>query len=338
MFRRASHAAQTALTSFGMSERFISPVFCVMGPTASGKTPLAIALHELLPVEIVSVDSSQVYRGMNIGTAKPTQEELSRTPHRLIDIRDPAQSYSAAEFCSDALHEINEIVLAHRIPLLVGGTVFYFHALEYGLSDLPAADPEFRSRLAEEAAKVGWPALHARLAALDPESGRRIRPRDSQRIQRALEIHELTGMPPSAATHKRPRHKPPFRFIKIALMPEDRGLLHRRIAQRFHRMLEQGLLEEVQQLRRREELHTSLPSVRTVGYRQIWEYLTGTINYYEMTEKAVSATRQLAKRQMTWLRHYEGVQFLPMDNAAAINQCMDIFAAGEKALTTNIEL
>jgi tRNA dimethylallyltransferase len=323
------------MTSFDMSERMIRPVFCIMGPTASGKTPLAIALCERLPVQIVSVDSSQVYRGMDIGTAKPTAEEQTRAPHRLIDIRDPAQSYSVADFCTDALREINEIVCARRIPLLVGGSVFYFHALEHGLSDLPAADAQFRSRLVRQADRVGWPALHAQLAALDPESAKKIQPQDSQRIQRALEIHELTGMAPSAAKRARPGQKAPFRFIKIALMPGERERLHERIAQRFHGMLERGLVDEVDRLRSRKNLHSALPALRTAGYRQVWQYLTGTINYYEMSQMAISATRQLAKRQMTWLRHYQGVRLLSMDDKAALNRCMNIVTGQQKPVTSN---
>lgn len=306
-----------------MLEKSLSPVFCLMGPTTSGKTRLALALREVLPVEIVSVDASQVYRGMDIGTAKPTPAELARAPHRLIDIRDPAQSYSAAEFCVDAEREIEQIAGAGRIPLLVGGTMFYFHALEFGLSDLPAADPDVRRGLAAEAAVHGWPALHARLADIDAEAGRRIGPRDAQRIQRALEIHALTGQPPSVTARARQRSGTRFRFIKIALIPPERAALHARIARRFHEMLQQGLIAEVETLYRRKDLHPGLPSVRTVGYRQTWKYLTGEINYYEMTEKAISATRQLAKRQLTWLRRYPNVEFFETNGAVPLSQCIN---------------
>ncbi|MEK7206429.1 MAG: tRNA (adenosine(37)-N6)-dimethylallyltransferase MiaA [Pseudomonadota bacterium] len=281
-----------------------------MGPTASGKTALALALHEHLPVEIVSVDASQVYRGLDIGTAKPTAAEQVRARHRLIDIRDPAQPYSAAEFCADAIREIEDIRRRGRIPLLVGGTMFYFHALEYGLSDLPSADPDIRARLTEEAAQIGWYALHQRLQTVDPAAAARIHPNDVQRIQRALEIFELTGQPPSVLNESALRTVPPYRFIKVALWPEERAWLHDRIAKRFQAMLEQGLVEEVERLYQRGDLTLSMPSVRTVGYRQVWEYLTKNIKYCEIAEQAATATRQFAKRQMTWLRRGKDVHFI----------------------------
>jgi tRNA dimethylallyltransferase len=274
-----------------------------MGPTAAGKTRLALLLHEHLPVDIVSVDASQVYRGMDIGTAKPSREELARAPHRLIDIRDPAQAYSVAEFCVDALREMDDIVRRGRIPLLVGGTMFYFRALEQGLSDLPSADPEVRVRLAQEAAQVGWPAMHARLALRDARTAERLSPNDSQRIQRALEIIELTGETPSSLTQT-PPPPPPYRFLRVALIPSDRAVLHARIRDRFQAMLEQGLVGEVEALYRRSDLSPELPSVRTVGYRHVWKYLTGGLTYNEMAENSVIATRQLAKRQLTWLRRF----------------------------------
>lgn len=278
-----------------------------MGPTAAGKTELALALHATLPVDIVSVDSSQVYRGMDIGTAKPTATERARAPHRLIDIRDPAESYSAAAFCQDAQREIEAIVAAGRIPLLVGGTMFYFHALEYGLSQLPSADQNIRRRLAAAAAQVGWPALHDQLAERDPQSAARIDPNDAQRIQRALEIVELTGESPHAVV-RTPTLA--YRMAKFGLWPNDRAALHVRIAGRFAHMLERGLIAEVEALYRRSDLGPDLSSIRTVGYRQVWNYLTGMINYNEMTEQAIVATRQLAKRQLTWLRHYKDVQLI----------------------------
>ena len=320
-----------------MREPALTPVICLMGPTASGKTPLALALREILPVDIVSVDASQVYRGMDIGTAKPTPTELARTPHRLIDIRDPAQPYSAAEFCVDVQREIKDIVCTGRTPLLVGGTMFYFHALEFGLSDLPAADPDLRRRLTAEAAAQGWPALHARLVKIDAEAGRRIGPRDGQRIQRALEIHELTGQSPSLSARRRPH--PRFHFIKIALVPDDRAALHARIAQRFHGMLKRGLIAEVEALYQRTDLHPGLPSVRTVGYRQAWKYLTTEINYYEMTEKAISATRQLAKRQLTWLRRYPDVKSFETNGAVPLSRCIEYLLVTKKgALSAKLEL
>jgi tRNA dimethylallyltransferase len=276
------------------------PVLCLMGPTATGKTALALALHAQLPVELVSVDAAQVYRGMDIGTAKPSPAERARAPHRLIDICDPAEAYSAARFREDALREIAAIVRAGRTPLLVGGTSFYFRALESGLSELPSADPAVRARLAAEAARDGWPALHARLRDQDPASAARIDPHDAQRIQRALEIVALTGRTRTELGGARQR--PPYCFVKLALWPADRAALHRRIAERFRLMLNQGLVAEVESLYRRGDLSPSLPSVRTVGYRQVWAYLSGALNYQDMVEKSIIATRQLAKRQLTWLR------------------------------------
>lgn len=287
---------------------------CLMGPTASGKTAIALALRDALPVEIISVDASQVYRGMDIGTAKPTPEEQARAPHRLIDIRDPAERYSAAEFREDALREMEAIVAAGRVPLLVGGTMFYFQALEYGLSDLPSADPEVRRHITEDAERSGWPNLHARLAAIDPEAAARIRPTDPQRIQRALEIHAVTGQPPSTL-RRAPRASAPYRFVKIGLWPDRRAALHARIAHRFAVMLERGLLSEVEALYRRGDLDVAQPSMRTVGYRQVWHYLTGVVDYNQMTEQAIAATRQLAKRQLTWLRRYPDVRFLDCSDA-----------------------
>ncbi len=281
-----------------------------MGPTAAGKTQLALFLHEHLPVDIVSVDASQVYRGMNIGTAKPTPEQQARAPHRLIDIRDPAETYSAAEFRNDALREMEDITRHGRVPLLVGGTMFYFRALEFGLSDLPPADADVRARLGEEAAKMGWPALHARLGAHDLETAARINPRDAQRIQRALEIIELTGEAPSALNRRMPPEPSPYRFVRVALIPQNRAGLHERIEQRFHAMLELGLVAEVENLYKRGDLSPNIASMRTVGYRQVREYLTGRLTYNQMVQQAIAATRQLAKRQLTWLRRYRGKPFV----------------------------
>ncbi|OGI41047.1 MAG: tRNA (adenosine(37)-N6)-dimethylallyltransferase MiaA, partial [Candidatus Muproteobacteria bacterium RBG_16_62_13] len=270
---------------------------CLMGPTATGKPALAIALREHLPVDIVSVDASQVYRGLDIGTAKPGAAELARAPHRLIDIRDPSEVYSAAEFCRDALREIDDIHRAGRLPLLVGGTMFYFRALEFGLSRLPAADPAIRARLLAEAERHGWAALHARLEQIDPVSAGRIHPNDPQRLQRALEIFELTGEAPSRLQARDRPVPAPFRFVRLAIIPGDREALQARIARRFQAMLEQGFLAEAEGLYRRGDLHPDLPSMRTVGYRQAWEYLSGRLSYTDMVERAVLATRQLAKRQ-----------------------------------------
>ncbi len=290
------------------------PVIFLMGPTAAGKTALAFALHEALPVDIISVDAAQVYRGLDIGTAKPTAAELARVPHRLIDIRDPAEAYSAAQFRDDAQREIADITARGRIPLLVGGTMFYFRALERGLSTLPSADPATRAVLSAEAAGSGWPALHARLAARDPATAARIDPHDAQRIQRALEIIALTGDIPSSLNRAADAAVFPYRAIKIALAPQARAQLHARIATRFDAMLHAGLVAEVELLYRRGDLSLELPSVRTVGYRQAWQYLDGALNYNEMTERAVYATRQLAKRQLTWLRGDRAVHWFHTDD------------------------
>ncbi len=273
-----------------------------MGPTAAGKTEVAIGLRARLPLEIVSVDSVMVYRGMDIGSAKPDAATLARAPHRLIDIRDPAEAYSAAEFRADALREIETIHAAGRIPLLTGGTMLYYRALLYGLSDLPPADAGIRRRLEEEARERGWDALHRRLAGIDPVAAARIHPNDPQRIQRALEVHAITGQPLSRLQQRDGRPVLPFPLIKLALAPSERRVLHRRIEQRFRQMLEQGLVEEVEALRARGDLDPSLPSIRAVGYRQVWELLEGRMDYTETIEKGVAATRQLAKRQFTWLR------------------------------------
>ena len=277
------------------------PAIFLMGATATGKTALACALADRFPLDLVSVDSALVYRGLDIGTAKPDAATLARHPHRLIDIRDPAQPYSAAEFRLDALAAMDAIARAGRTPLLVGGTGLYFRALASGLSDLPDASPAVRARLADEAASVGWSALHARLRSLDAAAAERIRPADAQRIQRALEIIELTGRPLSAQTGGAPS-RPPWRILKLALVPRDRARLHARIARRFDAMLAGGFLDEVRALRARGDLHADLPALRAVGYRQAWEHLEGASDAPTFRERAIFATRQLAKRQTTWLR------------------------------------
>ena len=282
-----------------------SPAVLLMGPTASGKTELAVELVERGPFEIVSVDSAMVYRGMDIGTAKPGPEVLERAPHRLIDLLDPAEAYSAARFQADALREMAEIHAAGRVPLLVGGTMLYFHALRQGLSALPEADPAVRARLEAEAARAGWPMLHARLAAVDPEAAERIHPNDPQRLQRALEVYELTGQPLSALQRAEAGRAPPWRWVPRVVAPSDREVLREGVARRFRRMLEDGLVEEVEALYRRGDLHPGLPSIRSVGYRQVWAYLAGEWDRETMIERAVTATRQLAKRQFTWLRREE---------------------------------
>jgi tRNA dimethylallyltransferase len=272
----------------------------LMGPTASGKTDLAAALVARLPCEIISVDSALVYRGMDIGTAKPDAELLARAPHRLIDILDPAEAYSAARFRADALREMADIIAAGRIPLLVGGTGLYFRALRRGLSDLPGADPVVRARLEQEAAELGWEALHQRLRQVDPVAAARIHPHDPQRLQRALEVYELTGRPLSE--QQRGGEALPYRVLALAVAPAEREQLHARIHERFHLMLERGLVAEVDGLYRRGDLGPDLPSIRCVGYRQVWSYLAGEVDYPAMVEQGISATRQLAKRQFTWLR------------------------------------
>lgn len=273
-----------------------------MGPTAAGKTDLAIRIARRLPVEIVSVDSALVYRGMDIGTAKPEPHVLAEIRHHLVDILEPTESYSAAQFRADALEAIASILARGRIPLLTGGTMLYFRALEHGLSELPPADPEIRARLEREAHEHGWPALHARLAQVDPEAAGRIHANDPQRIQRALEVFEITGQPLSSL-QKRAGGKPfPYPLAKWVVAPKDRSWLHARIAERFRQMLAKGFVDEVVALRARGDLDLSMPSMRAVGYRQVWEYLDGRYDYGAMVERGIAATRQFAKRQLTWLR------------------------------------
>ncbi|WP_250512233.1 tRNA (adenosine(37)-N6)-dimethylallyltransferase MiaA [Caballeronia sp. INDeC2] len=279
-------------------------VACLLGPTASGKTAAALAFAARHPVEIVSVDSALVYREMDIGTAKPSDAERAAAPHHLIDIIDPAESYSAAQFRADALRLVGEIVARGNVPLLVGGTMLYYKALTQGLNDLPTADADVRAALDADAARDGWPALHARLATVDPQTAARLAPNDSQRIQRALEIFMLTGQPMSTllAAPRTQHVDAPYRFVPIALEPSDRAVLHARIAARFDAMLAQGFIDEVKRLRARGDLDLSMPSMRCVGYRQAWEYLDGATSYDEMRDKGIFATRQLCKRQLTWLR------------------------------------
>jgi len=283
-----------------------------MGPTASGKTALACALADRFPVELISVDSALVYRGLDIGSAKPDAATLARYPHALIDIRDPAQPYSAADFREDALAAMETIRERGNVPLLVGGTGLYFRALQRGLSDLPEADPALRQTLAAEAASIGWAAMHARMAARDPVAGARIRPGDAQRIQRALEVMLLTGRPLTELQQTGTTQRFPWRVLKLALLPDDRSLLHERIARRFDEMLAAGFLDEVRQLKRRADLHADLPAIRAVGYRQAWEYLEGEGDATTFRNRAIYATRQLAKRQVTWLRsEYDARTFDP---------------------------
>jgi tRNA dimethylallyltransferase len=300
-------------------------VVCLMGPTAAGKTDLAVALVERLPLEIVSVDSAMVYRGMDIGTAKPTPDLLARAPHRLIDICDPADPYSAARFRLDALREIADVLDRGRVPLLVGGTGLYFRALESGLSDLPAADRAVRARLAAEATLFGLAHLHRRLAEVDPAAARRIHPNDPQRIQRALEVWELTGQPISSLQAE-PGVALPYGLVKLVRAPADRDRLKERIGQRFHAMLAAGLEAEVQRLLDRGDLAPDLPSLRSVGYRQVVGHLLGEFDRPAMVARAIQATAQYAKRQMTWLRAESGATWLPEGPGAALDAALKIVA------------
>ncbi|MDE1183397.1 tRNA (adenosine(37)-N6)-dimethylallyltransferase MiaA [Paraburkholderia sp.] len=285
-----------------------TPVACLLGPTASGKTAAALAFASRRPVEIISVDSALVYRGMDIGTAKPNAAELAAVPHHLIDIVDPLDAYSAADFRADTLRLVADITARGRTPLLVGGTMLYYRALTQGLNDLPSADAEVRASLDSDAARDGWPALHARLAQVDPVTAARLAPNDSQRVQRALEVFMLTGHTMSALLAAPARIDDAardWRFVPVALEPSDRSVLHARIERRFDAMLRDGFLAEVEGLRARGDLHLGLPSMRCVGYRQAWEYLDGACDYPTMRDKGVFATRQLCKRQLTWLRGME---------------------------------
>jgi len=272
-----------------------------MGATATGKTELAVEIAKRFPVEIISVDSALIYRGMDIGTAKPTADILALAPHHLIDIIDPSEHYSAWNFVEDANRLIDEIITRGKIPLLVGGTMMYYHALENGLNKLPVADATLRARLSQQASEIGWPAMHEKLTAIDPISASRIKPGDSQRIQRALEVFEVSGLPLSRLQQQESsvsKHE----TLKIILKADDRALLHARIEQRFLKMIELGFIDEVSSLKKRSDLSLSLPSMRCVGYRQVWQFLEGNLSRDDMIYKAIVATRQLAKRQMTWLR------------------------------------
>ena len=289
-----------------------------MGPTASGKTDVAVELREHFPFEIISVDSALVYRGMDIGTAKPDAALQARAPHRLLDIRDPGQPYSAAEFREDALREMDAITRERRIPLLVGGTFLYFRALEQGLSGMPPADPAVRARLEREASERGWAALHAHLATVDPQAAARIHANDPQRIQRALEVYELTGRPLSDFHDTGRAPAMPYEVIKLVLAPADREQLHARIEARFRGMLDSGFVDEVKALRARGDLDASLPAMRAVGYRQVRAWLDGEISYEEMVRQAVVATRRYAKRQLTWLRSEPGATWFDAETPAVV--------------------
>lgn len=288
------------------------PAVFLMGPTASGKTGATVALVESLPLEIVSVDSALVHRGLDIGAARPDAETLARAPHHLIDRVGPEEPYSAGRFRDEALAAMERIRAAGRVPLLTGGTMMYFHVLEHGLAGMPAADSDVRAALEQETAERGLQALHEELAVADPAAAARIHPNDPQRIQRALEVLRLSGRPISELQAQ--SESLPCRLLRLALAPSDRAHLHARIEQRFDGMLEQGLVEEVRNLRARPGMHADLPSMRAVGYRQVWQYLDGELSWEQMREKAIIATRQLARRQLTWLRRMEGVDWFDSDD------------------------
>ena len=311
-------------------------VLSIVGPTGVGKSNLALWLARQYKdlgrvIEIISMDSALVYKGMDIGTAKPSKAEQAEVAHHLIDVLDPSQNYSAAQFASDAKELISDIKQRGNIPLIVGGTMLYWRAWVYGFSNLPAANPEVRAQLDREAAEIGWPAMHAKLAILDPASAKRLQPNDSQRVQRALEVFALTGRPLSDLFEETPsladrKQEPTPDWVEvISLEPSDRKTLHTRLEQRFDQMLESKFIEEVEQLRNRGDLHTNLPAIRSVGYRQVWEYLAGDIDFETMKEKAYAATRQLSKRQMTWLRAMDRRVFDPFDTKQmdlAQKQCL----------------
>ena len=297
------------------------PVICLMGPTASGKTALAMALYDALPCEIISVDSALVYKGMDIGTAKPTAEELVNYPHRLIDLIDPSESYSAADFCRDALREIADIRAQGKIPLLVGGTMMYFKSLIEGISPLPEASKEVRSVIEQEANEHGWEYMHDQLKQIDPVSAQRIHPNDPQRLTRALEVFRLTGNTLTQLTEIK-GDRLEGDVLQFAITPAERATLHQRIELRFNQMIEQDFKQEVVKLKARSDLHEDLPSIRCVGYRQMWQHLNGECDFDEMVFRGVCATRQLAKRQLTWLRSWQNLKWLDMEDETNLQQVL----------------
>jgi tRNA dimethylallyltransferase len=300
-----------------------------MGPTASGKTALAMALCKALPCDIVSVDSALIYRDMDIGTAKPTKEELANYPHRLINLRDASESYSAADFCHDALEQIAQIRANNRIPLLVGGTMMYFKSLIDGISPLPTADSNIRAEIEAEAEELGWQVLHDQLTEIDPISADRIHPNDPQRVTRALEVYRITGNTLTQLTEIK-GDKLAGDVLQLAITPKERSTLHQRIELRYHQMIEQGFEEEVKQLKTRDDLHEDLPSIRCVGYRQMWQYLNGEFDHDEMIFRGVCATRQLAKRQLTWLRNWPDLHWLNTDDETNLSQVISLLEQSNK--------
>jgi tRNA dimethylallyltransferase len=299
-----------------------------MGPTGAGKSAIAMQIAKEIKGEIISVDSAQVYRGMDIGTAKPSQKEQKEIPHHLIDIRDPKEPYSAADFRRDAILAIEDILSRGKQPLLVGGTMLYFKALQEGLSDLPSANEQIREKIKKEAEKTGWQELHARLEKIDPLSAKRIHPNDPQRILRALEVYDVSGKTLTELFSEEDKNKPLYEFINIAITPNDRAVLHQRIEKRFDQMLENGFIDEVKKLYNRGDLSPDLPSIRSVGYRQAWDYLSEKTDYQAMREKAIIATRQLAKRQLTWLRSWPEIIWL--DSESTISETLALIRAQQK--------
>ncbi|MBP5980441.1 MAG: tRNA (adenosine(37)-N6)-dimethylallyltransferase MiaA [Halomonas sp.] len=294
----------------------------LMGPTAAGKTDTAIALHERLGHELISVDSAMVYRGLDIGSAKPSAAELARAPHRLIDLRDPAEPYSAADFRQDALSEMRQISAAGKVPLLVGGTMLYYKHLVEGVANMPAADPVIRARLAAQREVEGLGVLHQTLMEVDPISAQRIHPNDPQRLMRALEVYYASGRPMSELWKEQQPETFPWRVLSIALSPSDRSILHARIEKRFIAMLSEGLIDEVAALKKRDDLHIDLPAMKSVGYRQVWEYLDDEYDYAALKERGVIATRQLAKRQLTWLRSWSNLVWIDSQQADVVDKAL----------------
>ena len=302
----------------------LPPALFLMGPTASGKTDLAVALAQQGSYEIISVDSALIYRNMDVGTAKPDAELLAKAPHHLINMLDPKESYSAADFRRDALELMADITARGRIPLLVGGTMMYFKMLQQGMASLPTADAAIRQRLLDEAEQFGWVHLHQCLAKVDAVAAQRIKPTDTQRLQRALEVFELTGKPLSYWHQQQAAEAIPYDITAVAIAPMDRAILHERIALRFHLMIENGLVDEVRRLYQRGDLNTAMPSIRAVGYRQVWQYLEGELSYDEMIERSIIATRQLAKRQMTWLKSWDDLHWIDSQSSNPLKDLLAI--------------
>jgi tRNA dimethylallyltransferase len=304
----------------------LPPAIFLMGPTASGKTALALELVKNHDCEIISVDSALVYKGMDIGTAKPDASMQAQAPHRLIDLIDPAEAYSAANFREDALREMADITAAGKVPLLVGGTMMYFKFLRDGAADLPKADEAIRQQLLEEGLEKGWPAMHERLAGIDPESARRLKPMDSQRIQRALEVYLISGKTLTEYWAEQQTEPLPYHVVNLAVCPSERKRLHERIAERFRIMVADGFIDEVKALRARGDLDKNMPSIRCVGYRQAWDYLDGEYDFEEMIERGIIATRQLAKRQITWLRSWPDLHWLDTDDPDIVRNTLKILS------------